>query len=418
MATRFGYIPVASELLSEESLNRLIADYIPALKDSGGERWQTENLSHPVPLFFLVVSGGTEQAILDLRARRITMAPHEPAFLLAHPGNNSLPASLEVLARLQQDGEIGRIFYLKGPDDKIGLQQIETAARDVEVHMALQQARIGLVGTPSDWLVASSPDPDTVQKRWGPKVVPIHLNELYQAMQDVPQEAIAPLRESLVSRAVEIKHPSPAELEGGIRVYWAMKQLLEQYNLSTITLRCFDLIGRLKITGCFALAQLNDEGIIAGCEGDLVSTVGMLWAYTLLDQISWMANPAQIDEENNTLWLGHCTVPRSMVQEYRLRSHFESGLGMGIQGKLSTGPVTLLRIGGKAMDQLWLAEGEILQAGHAENLCRTQVEVRLTRGGQVTDLLHTPLGNHLVLVPGYHADRLRTWWQTTAFGVG
>jgi L-fucose isomerase-like protein len=63
------------------------------------------------------------------------------------------------------------------------------------------------------------------------------------------------------------------------------------------------------------------------------------------------------------------------------------------------------------MDRLWLAEGEILHSGSAENLCRTQVEIKLTRGGAVSDLLRQPLGNHLVLVYGHHFDRLHGWWH-------
>ena len=137
----------------------------------------------------------------------------------------------------------------------------------------------------------------------------------------------------------------------------------------------------------------------------------MLWAYMLLGQIPWMANPAQLNEASNTLWLAHCTVPRRLVQGYGLRSHFESGLGVGIQGTLPKGPVTLLRIGGTMMEKIWLAEGEILQAGDAEDLCRTQAEVRLTHG-KVQDLLNAPLGNHLILVKGHHSPRLQAWWET------
>jgi L-fucose isomerase-like protein len=97
------------------------------------------------------------------------------------------------------------------------------------------------------------------------------------------------------------------------------------------------------------------------------------------------------------------------VSSYGLRSHFESGLGVGIQGVFPNGPVALLRIGGREMDRVWLAEGEIVQSGHAENLCRTQVEIRLTGGGTVDDLLRTPLGNHLVLVSGHHLERMKAW---------
>jgi L-fucose isomerase-like protein len=169
-----------------------------------------------------------------------------------------------------------------------------------------------------------------------------------------------------------------------------------------------------RTTGCFGLAQLTDEGIIAGCEGDLVSTIGLLWAHRLLGVTPWMANPAQLDPTNNSLWLAHCTVPRTLVEKYRLRSHFESGLGVGIQGTLPSGPITLFRIGGANLDRLWLAEGEVLRSGNAENLCRTQAEIELTSGGTVTDLLRAPLGNHLVMAYGHHLKRLRGWSEWSA----
>jgi L-fucose isomerase-like protein len=412
MSARFGFIPVKSRLLpSEGALDQIVGSYFLALEQMGGERWSAETLENPAPLFYLMATGGTERVLLDLRAERIKAVPDEPVFLLAHPAYNSLPASLEVLARLQQDSERGRIFYLKGPDDEAGFSQIEAAVRDMEVRLALRQARIGLVGTPSDWLVASSPDPATVQGTWGPEVVPIAVEEITQALEAVPSETIASILDPLVTGATEVREPSRAELEQVVRVYVALKQAVERHALAAITVRCFDLVLDLQTTGCFGLAQLSDEGVIAGCEGDLVSTVGMLWAYMLLGQIPWMANPAQLDEASNTLWLAHCTVPRRMVQDYGLRSHFESGLGVGIQGTLPNGPVTLLRIGGTAMKKIWLAEGEILQAGDADNLCRTQAEVRLTHGN-VQDLLHAPLGNHLILVKGHHTDRLRAWWET------
>ena len=340
MATRFGFIPVRPAfLLSEEVFNRIVGDYILALEQLGGERWSDEMLANPAPVFYLIATGGTEGKLLELRAKRNKTAPDEPVFLVAHPANNSLPASLEVLARLQQDGEEGRIFYLKGPDDEGGLRQIEAAMHDLKVSRVLKQARIGLVGEPSDWLVASSPDPATVQEQWGPEVVSIAMDELSQAIQAVSPEVIAPILTPLVADATEVREPSQVEMEDIVRVYVALKRLVERHRLDAITVRCFDLVLQWKTTGCFGLAQLTDEGIIAGCEGDLVSAVGLLWAYKLLGQIPWMANPAQLDEARNTLWLAHCTVPRRIVRDYRLRSHFESGLGLAL---IKNGPDTAI----------------------------------------------------------------------------
>jgi L-fucose isomerase-like protein len=63
------------------------------------------------------------------------------------------------------------------------------------------------------------------------------------------------------------------------------------------------------------------------------------------------------------------------------------------------------------MEELWLAEGDITATPREENLCRTQAEVTLTGGDSARDLLVRPLGNHVVMVPGSHASRLRSWWE-------
>ncbi|MEA3396452.1 MAG: hypothetical protein U9R05_03220, partial [Chloroflexota bacterium] len=209
----FGFIPSASLLHDDEKLNRLIAAYTEALAGIGGERWTAGQCDRPAPLLTFVVTGGTERKILRLWERRKAAIPHEPIFLLAHPGHNSLPAALEILARLRQDGERGRIFILDGPDDSRGLQRIAAGLHDLAVYHTLRQERLGLIGGPSDWLVASSPAPATVRESWGPEVLPIPLDEIYRAMQAIPPEAIAPLLDPLISGADEVREPSQAALQ-------------------------------------------------------------------------------------------------------------------------------------------------------------------------------------------------------------
>ena len=412
MTSRFGFIPLHSQLVKdEETFNKIAGRYIKILQQIGGERWSEEDLKNPKPFFYLMLTGGTEEMLLNLRGERNKHIQNEPVILLALPTHNSLPASLEVLARLQQDNEKGRIIYLTGSNSKSGVNQIEKILTDLEVWFALRSMRIGMVGTPSDWLIASKPEPKILKEKWGPAVVSVSMEEIRENLQAVNPQSIKTILESLVKNAVEVREPSNTDLEENIKVYFALKQSIEQHKLDAITVRCFDLVLDHKITGCFALAQLIDEGIIAGCEGDLVSTIAMLWSQKLIGQIPWMANPVQLNEDSNTLWLAHCTVPRSIVKEYTLRSHFESGIGVGIQGEISNGPVTLLRIGGKNMDKIWIAEGKIIQAGKAEDLCRTQVEVKLTTG-TIKGILQAPLGNHLVLVRGHHYKQLLEWWKT------
>jgi L-fucose isomerase-like protein len=416
MSTDFYVIPVRpGTLLSDEDFERIVGPYAEALEGLGGATGSTTDLDRPEPIFYLVATGGTEGELMDLDARRRAVDPDGPVHLIAHPDANSLPAALEVLARLRQDGRPGRIFYVSEPDDSKGFDAISTTARNLATHKRLTAVRIGLVGKPSDWLVASSPEPQVVTDIWGPAVVPISMEDVEaETSGDLP-DASLPVLNKLSDGATAIQEPSSADSEMVVKMSEVLEALVQRHQLDAMTVRCFDLVLNQQTTGCFALARLNDNGVIAGCEGDLVSTMAMLWAHELLGETPWMANPAQLDETENTVWLAHCTVPISMVSDYRLRSHFESGLGVAIQGTIPNGPVTLIRLGGSRMTEVWLADGEVIDHGDSESLCRTQAKVRLATGN-VTDLLTAPLGNHLVMVRGHHAEHLERWHDTFIAG--
>ncbi len=89
-----------------------------------------------------------------------------------------------------------------------------------------------------------------------------------------------------------------------------------------------------------------------------------------------------------------------------MRSHFESGLGVAIEAALPPGAVTLVRIGGRELKELWVVEGEVEASPLEACCCRTQALVRVAPQ-QAQELLTAPLGNHLVLVYGKHESILR-----------
>jgi L-fucose isomerase-like protein len=381
VSKRFALLLVGSPLHDPAEVAAVVAPYLSGLEALGGELVERPPEAAGRPLLFLVATGGTEEAVLDL------WAGSGPLLLIAHPGHNSLPASLEALAAARQQGGRGRILYLDGPGDEEGLRSALAAVEDVEAWQALGRSRLGLVGKPSDWLVASTPDAAVVRRVWGPEVIQVGMDRFLAACRAASVEGSA---------------------DGGVES--ALRALASEERLDALTVRCFDLIGARQATACLALSVLNDEGVVAGCEGDLPSAVAMLWVRRLLGAASWMANPARLDPAAGTVTLAHCTVPRSLVTAVRLDTHFESGLGRALAGTVPTGPVTLVRIGGTGLDRLWLAEGEVVSSGAEPDLCRTQATVRLVTG-RVGDLLSDPLGNHLVMVRGHQAGRLGGWWE-------
>jgi L-fucose isomerase-like protein len=259
-------------------------------------------------------------------------------------------------------------------------------------------------------LVASSPDPGVVRRRWGPEVITVEPTRMIE----LTRTPVTPTG-VLAERFTKVADPTRSTVDrqavdDAMGVRSALVDVLDNDDLDAVTVRCFDLLGDPGTSGCLALASLNDDGIVAGCEGDVPSALAMLWVRHLLDQPTWMANPATIDLDRNELILAHCTVAPSMVESFALDTHFESGMGVGISGQFATQPVTLIRLGGADLDECWIAEGDIVSTGDDTDLCRTQVTIALS-SGHVGDLLMRPLGNHLVLASGHHEQRLRSWWR-------
>ena len=406
---RFEYTVVASRLHDADAVALLTAPARAVLDSIGGREADTGERLAEVPLVCLVATGGTERMVLDALAGRRISHGDEPTILVAHRAHNSLPAALETLAAVRQAGGRGRIICLSGEADR-DRRDLDEAVGDVEAIRRFHSTRLGVVGGPSTWLVASSPDDEVVRRRWGPELVTVDPTRMIELTRTpvIPTGALAerftrvadPIRSTVGSQDVDAAM--------GVRA--ALGDVLEDHDLDAVTVRCFDLLGDPGTSGCLALANLNDEGIVAGCEGDVPSTLAMLLVRYLLDQPAWMANPAAVDVDANDLVLAHCTVAPSMVDGFSLDTHFESGMGVGIHGHFANQPVTLVRLGGADLDESWIVEGDIVATGDDPDLCRTQVTVALS-SGDVRDLLEHPLGNHIVLAAGHHEQRLRRWWK-------
>ncbi|MFP4362544.1 MAG: fucose isomerase [Spirochaetia bacterium] len=403
----FCYIPVASDLHDPKVLNALLAKYEPQFNDIGGAPCGPEPFAKRDTICYFIVTGGTEEKALDLVSK--AEDPDSPVFLLAHPSQNSLPASLEILAKLHQDGKKGKIIYLDPEDPGAWKNELSDAVKQAETAKYLRGKTIGVIGDPSDWLVASSPDTVTTETAFGVRLKRISMDTLRDHLESINDAEVQSMIQEDKIEEKSVREPMSEDFSDAVRVYLGMKKLVAAEKIDAVTLRCFDLVIGEKTTGCYALAKLNDEGIVAGCEGDIVTALTMEWLKELTGKLPWMANPSRIFRKSNTLVLAHCTVPFSLVSSFTFRSHFESGVGVGIQGKVKAEEVTLVRIGGKNLDRIWAAEGRVASTGNAADLCRTQIHVQFDDFPK--DLLSDPLGNHITVIEGRFKETILSWWN-------
>jgi L-fucose isomerase-like protein len=346
-----------------------------------------------------VKTGGTEYIFKKLYA-----SLPQPIYLISTSLYNSLAASLEILSWLKYQGGRGRVIH-GNPDEVVS--EIKELSHIDAARKKISNSVLGVIGEPSDWLIASDIDPERVKEMWGTSIKSIAMNEFYRFYEDSSEDEAEKVSGLFYKQALDMKESSQKDLINAARVYLALKKLIAEYNLTAFTIRCFDLVNRLNTTGCLALSLLNNEGIIAGCEGDVPATFTMMFSYDLTEKLSFMANPVTIN--NNIAVFAHCTIATKLTKEYIIRSHFETGIGVGIQGKLEQGPVTVLKIGGKNLDKRVAMRGELLENLNSNTACRTQIRIRLDSG---TDyFFKNPIGNHHVIIPGDYLDIIEKYFD-------
>ena len=357
-----------------------------------------------IPDAFMIATGGVENLFKRIWSAIDVEALCSPkcsktVTMIADGRNNSLAASLEILTWLGNNGAEGRIMH--GTNEEIVSALLETHG------CASLRGRIGLFGQPSDWLIASGVDRDFLRQRYGIETIDIDLQRLIDGIKTVPQVEADKVAQTMVKHAKAVKEPSDSDMLEAAKTYLAIKKICQEEHLDALTIRCFDIVKACDTTSCLALALLNDEGIVAGCEGDMQTLMSMYLAKRLWGEPAFMANPSNLTDDSSML--AHCTIPLTMCDETIVRSHFESGIGVAIQGLLPLTDYTLFKWGGPKLDRYFVAEAKAIETPYSNHFCRTQITLKVNLKPY---LLQHSIGNHHVIIRGRHAEEIRKFMQT------
>ena len=329
-----------------------------------------------------ILSGGVEAQFVELvRVKKIDLK--RPVYLLVSEFSNSLPAALEILSFIRQRQGIAKI--MQHPKDTVFPDESDT---DSLTRMPLEKVlknekrqRLGIVGKPSDWLIASHVDYKQV------------LDKMNFELLDIPFEELSSLG---------VVDPG---MQGAEAIYERMKEIIAKYKLDGITIRCFDLFKTCQNTACIAVSKLQDEGIPAGCESDIPVLLTMMACKKLTGEPAFMGNPARIQSDGQIL-LSKCTIALSMTKSHEYAKHFESGIGVAIHGEVEPGDYTLVKLA-HDMNRLLAVNVKVTRCQYEQNLCRTQLWIQSTPIVSQY-LLTSPISNHHVLIKGHHAA---TFWR-------
>jgi hypothetical protein len=168
----------------------------------------------------LVQSGGSEGQFLSLEDR---LKP--PYYLLTYGNNSSLAASMEILSYLKDKGEPAEILH--------GTPEYITARlRELSNKKQTPSKRLGVVGQPSDWLIASDVNYDLCKHRLNIDLIDVPISELVDTYNTI----------DLGTYQQDLKLSfDQTDIKDAKKLSKALEILKDKYNLEGLTLRCFDL---------------------------------------------------------------------------------------------------------------------------------------------------------------------------------
>ena len=391
------YYPIVSIITGQER-NTLSEEFLNEIRAELG--WElvpvksVEELKEEELRFIFVQSGGSENAFL----RIYDQISDKPCYILSTLHSNSLAASMEILSYMIDHGKKGAILH---GDGKTVAKKLKALAQANEALKKLRGAKFGVIGDPSDWLIASMANEPVLKEKLGISLVNIPMSELEE---EVAKQTYEPNRwtEELLSKGYDKE-----QMEKAFYVYGGFRRLVDKYGLHGVTVRCFDLLTSVFTTGCLGLAILNADGVYGGCEGDIPSLISMAILGDLTDKPVFLCNPSRIDTVNQEMVFAHCTLPINMPYTYELTTHYESGIGVAVAGSIPEGDMTIFKTSGD-LSRHFVKKGTILANLREPSLCRSQIKIKLD---DYSYFLTNPIHNHHLVVTGDEVEAVEEFFR-------
>ncbi len=218
----------------------------------------------------------------------------------------------------------------------------------------------------------------------GVELIAVSFQEMSAACAAAAPGAAQAFADHWAGRAKQVVEPTRADLEGAGTMYVAMKALLDKYGARGISVNCLGGFygGHLKAYPCLGFSQLNDDGMVGGCEADAMSALTMAVMGVMTGRPGYISDPV-IDTAKNAIVYAHCVAmtkpfgPGGAASPYLIRSHSEDRKGACVQSLLPAGHLTTTLEINPATKQVLVHQAKTIGNNDSDLACRTKIEAQV-----------------------------------------
>ena len=229
----------------------------------------------------------------------------KPVILRAFPARDtgSLCCAHQIGAVFTDIGK-GYEFVYGDADNVECALKTKTIATAYALANCMGKVRMGALGGRVKGMTEIAYDEFSIKQKLGARIVNLDEKEMTEkvaAITDAQAEKLLEeKRDMLCGCKVLSSHESMLE---SMKFYGAMKQLVEEYDLQALSVKCYTTyMGKV----CLGYSILAEEGVVASCEGDVTNALTMKLLYELSEKPVNNTDLLYLDEEKNTILFAHC----------------------------------------------------------------------------------------------------------------
>jgi len=240
----------------------------------------------------------------------------------------------------------------------------------------------------------------------GVKFIPTKFEELAAAYAEVSQDDAKAFADRWIDEAKEVVEPNRETIEKSGAMHAAMKKSVDKHDARGISVNCLGGFygGHMEAYPCLGFSQLNNDGLVGGCEADQMSALTMVTMGALTGRPGFISDPV-IDTSKNHIIYAHCVAmtkpfgPEGKSNPYRIRSHSEDRKGASIQSLLPEGYMTTTLEINPVSKQVLMHQAKTAGNNDSDMACRTKLAAVVK--GDIEKLTENwPMGWHRVTFYG------------------
>ena len=401
----YEIIERSKQALKEEGLELVESDLIVATKVESKQ--VICNLAKDDSIDCLVLFSGTwVWAAHMIAAVREFAKTGKGIVIWTYPGSQGWRpvGGLVLKAALNEIGIKHRFVYGKA-EDKKDLDRVISYCQAAAVKNRISMKTLGDFGGRGMGQTCGVADASQWMKTFGIDIDTRDTTELIETAKSVSNAEVDVVYELIRQKFVEIPEKNDAS-ERSIRLYVALKKLINKYDYSFYTIQSFPGIADNYTASCFAQSMMLDDGVPTSTLSDFNTALTSILITYLSNERTYYGDFQSIDKENNEIKIiGDGAVPPSLANSKgaKFAQH-----GIPTEGKANGLAVSLIcKVGKGVLARVCRVEGKfrmVVVRCQVNEPAETEIETRTSECG-------IPFWPHAFITVDGDIDKLLEYWD-------